>query len=61
MTDEIVKENLKDYLSKYGVRNNFIAKNIGISNTSICLFLQGKRSLSEDKLNKIEELINKSS
>ncbi|NMM61176.1 helix-turn-helix transcriptional regulator [Clostridium sp. P21] len=60
MTNESVKENLKDYLLKHGVRNNFIAEKIGISNTSICLFLQGKRLLSEDKLNQIEELINKS-
>jgi transcriptional regulator with XRE-family HTH domain len=57
--NESVKERLKNYLAEHGVRNNFIAEKVGLSETSICLFLQGKRSLSNVKLNQIEELINK--
>lgn len=59
MTNESVKGKLKDYLIKNGVRNNFVAEKVGLSCTSICLFLKGKRLLMNDKLKLIEDLINK--
>lgn len=45
MTNESVKERLKNYLMEHGIRNNFIAEKVGLSDTSICLFLQGNRLL----------------
>ncbi|MFL0194432.1 helix-turn-helix domain-containing protein [Clostridium sp. WILCCON 0269] len=59
MTNENVKERLKNYLRERGVRNNFIAEKVGLSDTTICLFLKGKRLLSDKKLKLIEDLINK--
>ncbi|MFL0198603.1 hypothetical protein ACJDU8_24045 [Clostridium sp. WILCCON 0269] len=59
MTNESVKNKLKDYLVKNGVRNNFVAEKIGLSCTSICLFLKGRRLLLDKKLKLIEGLINK--
>ncbi|AKN32319.1 hypothetical protein Ccar_16195 [Clostridium carboxidivorans P7] len=57
MENEVVRKKLKEYLEINGVRNNWIAKKINISPTSICLFLKDARNLSSDKLELIWNLI----
>lgn len=56
-SNENVKNQLKNYLSKRGVKNIWIANAIDISPTSICLFLKGKRELPADKLQIICSII----
>lgn len=59
LSNENVKNELKEYLKENGVKNIWVANKINISPTSICLFLQGKRELPQDRLKQICELITK--
>lgn len=55
---EDVSDKLNRYLKEYGVKNKHIAEKVGLSEPTICLFRQGRRELSQDKLELINALIN---
>lgn len=57
LSNEIVKNELKKYLSDRGVKNIWVANAIDISPTSVCLFLKGKRELPSNKLQMIWSII----
>lgn len=50
--DEIRKE-LKEYLQNKGVKNKYIAQNVGVSDQTISMFLHCKRELSPKRLRSI--------
>lgn len=65
--DELIKyseeqENIKVALIKYqeenGIRSDYIAKKVGLSQVTICLFKQNRRMLALDKLEKIKDIIS---
>jgi transposase len=57
--NENVRKDLIEYLKNNGIKNRFIANHVGLSDTTICLFIKGTRKLAIDKLESIEELINR--
>lgn len=57
INNDFVMNELKSYLKNKGIKNKHVAEKVGLSNTSISLFLQGKRELARSKLQKIYELM----
>ena len=57
LSNQLIREQLSEYLRQHGVKHKHIAKHAGLSDTTICLFLQGQRELPEEKLRTIQSLI----
>ncbi|MBM7869242.1 putative transcriptional regulator [Clostridium pascui] len=55
--NEEVKNKLDKYIKKFGVKKVFIAKEIGLSPTSVGLFIKGQRELQSGYLDALEELM----
>lgn len=59
LQNSYVREALLTYLHEYGVTQKHIAKKVGLSETTISIFLKGDRVLTPEKLERIQEIINK--
>lgn len=57
--NEEVRTELREYLEKHGVMQKFVSEKTGLSKTSISMFLNNQRNLTEDHLKKIIDLISK--
>jgi len=57
MSQEVIREDLKKYLKENGIKNKFIAQKIQLSTAMISYFLNGKKGLSSNYLNKISDII----
>jgi len=57
MKQDIVREDLKNYLKENGIKAKFIANKIGISAVMISYFINGKKRLSSNNLVLISEII----
>ena len=55
--NEDVRNELDKYIKKFGVKKIHIAREVGLTGTTIGLFLKGKRQLSLSTLEKIEALM----
>ncbi|WP_053956823.1 helix-turn-helix domain-containing protein [Inediibacterium massiliense] len=55
--NDSLRERLKEHLFKNGIKQGFVSKNVGISQTSISMFLANKRNLTKDNLDKIEKFL----
>jgi len=58
LSNEKTRCELDEYLKNYGVKHTYIAELTGLSDTTICLFLQGQRCLSLPKLEVIYKVIH---
>ena len=61
LSNESIRKELIEFLKKNGIKNRFIAKKIDVSDTTISLFINGKRELSTKKLQALNELIHNES
>jgi predicted transcriptional regulator len=59
MTQESIRNDLKNYLKDNGIKNKFIAQKIGLSEGMISYFINGKKNLSSNRLNSISDIIYK--
>lgn len=59
MNQDTIRNDLKQYLEDNGIKNKFIAKQIGLSESMISYFLNGKKRLSSTSLNLISNIIYK--
>ena len=59
MTQESIRNDLKNYLKENGIKNKFIAEKIDLSPSMISYFINGKKRLSANKLNLISNIIYK--
>jgi len=50
MSNTTIRDELKQYIKKHGIRQNYISKKCGVSTTTINLFLHGKRDLALGRL-----------
>ncbi|NRT88893.1 helix-turn-helix domain-containing protein [Clostridium beijerinckii] len=57
MNQDTIRNDLKKYLEDNGIKNKFIAKQIGLSESMISYFLNGKKRLSSNSLNLIYNII----
>lgn len=55
--NEKVRIKLDKYIKKFGVKKVFIARQIGMTGTTIGLFLKGQRDLPFEALETIENLM----
>jgi len=58
LSNDRVRKDLINYLKEFGVKNKFIAKKVDLSDVTISLFLSSQRDIAQDKLEKIDRLIN---
>lgn len=59
MTQESIRNDLKNYLKDNGIKSKFIAQKIGLSEGMISYFINGKKNLSTKHLNSIYNIIYK--
>ena len=59
LTNESIRQELKKFLKEYGIKNNYIAKKINMSNSTVSLWLKGERELSPDRLEIIVNIMNR--
>lgn len=52
-----MEDEIKEKLKLCGLKQNYIAKKIGISQNYLSMCLTGKRNLSKEKLTKLKELL----
>lgn len=52
-------EKLKEKIKQSGLKQNFIAKKLGIGDTHLTMMLNGNATMPEDIRNKINELLLK--
>lgn len=57
MRQDVIREDLKNYLKDNGIKSKFIAKKIGLSEGMISYFINGKKRLSSNNLILISEII----
>ncbi|UYZ34173.1 helix-turn-helix transcriptional regulator [Clostridium beijerinckii] len=57
MNQDTIRNDLKKYLEDNGIKNKFIAKQIGLSESMVSYFLNGKKRLSSTSLNLIYNII----
>lgn len=57
MNQNTIREDLKKYLEDNGIKNKFIANKIGLSESMISYFLNGKKRLSSASLDLISNII----
>lgn len=55
--NEKVRKQLDKYIRKFGVKKIHIARQVGLSGTTIGLFLDGQRELALSTLEEIQELM----
>ncbi|HDI3121667.1 hypothetical protein FDA77_00950 [Clostridium botulinum] len=55
--NEEIRNELNKYIKKFGVKKIHIAREVGLTGTTIGLFLKGQRQLSLSTLEKIEALM----
>lgn len=58
LNNDDIKNNLKTYLTKNGIKQRFIARKLNLSDTTISLFIKGKIELSQNKLNLINNIVH---
>lgn len=49
LSNQLIREQLSEYLRQHGVKHKHIAKHAGLSDTTICLFLQGQKRIAGRK------------
>lgn len=57
MNNEKVRVLLNNYIKENGVKVNYVAKSVGLSESALCRFRHNKRGLREKNLNKILEFL----
>lgn len=57
LSNEYVRKKLEDYIEGLGVTQRHISKKVGLSDTTISLFLKGQRELSDEKLETIYSIV----
>jgi len=50
MSNITIRTELNQYIKRNGIKQNYISKKIGLSTTTINLFLHGKRDLALSRL-----------
>ncbi|WMJ81235.1 hypothetical protein RBU49_02985 [Clostridium sp. MB40-C1] len=55
--NEKVRKELDKYIKKFGVKKVHIARQVGLTGTTIGLFLKGQRELSFSMLEEIEDIM----
>lgn len=57
LKNEDIREQLKNYLEKNMIKNRWVVKMTGLSDTSVSLFLSNQRDLKQEYLKMIYELL----
>ena len=57
MKTKIQLEAIKSAIEEKGLKKKWIAKKVNVSEPTICLFLKGQRTISEDKYNSLTKLL----
>ncbi|AQS04012.1 helix-turn-helix domain-containing protein [Clostridium beijerinckii] len=57
MKQDVIREDLKNYLKENGIKSKFIAQKIGLSEGMISYFINGKKRLSSANLILISNII----
>jgi Arc/MetJ-type ribon-helix-helix transcriptional regulator len=57
LNNDVVRDGLELFLQKYGIKNKWVSQQINLSETSLSLFLNKKRILTQNNLQKIHNLI----
>ena len=52
-----MEETVKDRIKSCGMKQKYLAKKLGLSPNYLSMCLNGKRNLSEEKLQKLKELL----
>ena len=61
MTNESVKQELKELVERMGIKQIFLAKQFSLSSTTISYFMRDMRDLNEIKLEMIHEFCEENS
>ena len=59
MVNETIRQELKEFLNEYGIKNRYIAKKLNMSDSTVSLWLKGERELSPDRLKILYDLMQK--